>query len=61
MTEEGAEGDEDEEVLPHIPTSFDFEDLGGGASAARGAGAGTVDPFNAVQCRTTKFNKIGCP
>jgi hypothetical protein len=31
-TGEGAEGDEDEEVLPHIPASFDFEDFGGGAA-----------------------------
>ena len=44
--EEDAEVDEDEEVLLHIPGSFDVEDHGGGV--ARGTGAGTVDPFDAV-------------
>jgi len=45
-TEENTEGGEDEEILPCIPRSFDFEDHGGGA--ALGAGAGTINPFNAV-------------
>jgi len=44
--EEGAEDNEDEEVLLHIPASFDVKDHGGGV--ARGAGAGTVDPFDTV-------------
>jgi len=38
--------DDDEEVLLHIPASFDVEDHDG--DVARRAGAGTVCPFDAV-------------
>jgi len=46
QTEEGAEDDEDEDVLLHIPRWSRFEDYGSGA--ARGPGVGTVEPFDAA-------------
>lgn len=44
QTEEDAEDDKDEDVLLCMPRPCCFEDYGG--CTARGAGAGTVDPFH---------------
>ena len=45
-TEDDVGDDDDDEVLLHVPASFDVEDHGGGV--ARRAGAETVGPFGAV-------------